>query len=72
MLTNYSYGQVSVVTKDTLTVLYHGPRGLTPDENKAVRFKTVTHAIRAARKYYSRRLGRDLISWQAVERDVIV
>lgn len=57
-------------------ILYHSRRGLTPDRNKATRFKTLDYAVKAARKRYSPRLAplhatdsyylsRDLQSWSA-------
>ena len=57
-------------------ILYHSRSGLTPDRNKATRFKTLKHATRAAHKRYSPRLAplhatesyyssRDLQSWSA-------
>jgi len=57
-------------------ILYHSRKGLTNDRNKATRFKTIDHAVKAARKRYSPRLAplhsfdtyylsRDLQSWSA-------
>lgn len=36
--------------------LYHSRRGLTEHENDATRFKSLSHALRAARKKYRRAL----------------
>lgn len=61
-------------------ILYHSRKGLTPDQSKATRFKTLNYAVKAARKKYTPRLAplhsfdtyylsRDLQSWtvQTVE-----
>ena len=61
-------------------MLYHSRKGLTPDQSKATRFKTLNYAVKAARKKYTPRLAplhsfdtyylsRDLQSWtvQTVE-----
>lgn len=53
-------------------ILYHSRRGLTPDKNKATRFKTLDYAVRVARRRYRPRLAycnapdsRDLQEWRA-------
>ena len=46
-------------------ILYHSRKGLTPDQSKATRFKTLNYAVKAARKKYTPQLARDLKSWSA-------
>ncbi len=57
---------LSVVTCDG-NVLYHTRKGLVGYESQehATRFKTLPHAIKVARKKYSRMLGGYLSSWAA-------
>ena len=61
---------------DETRILYHSRKGLTPDQSKATRFKTLNYAVKAARKKYTPRLAplhsfdtyylsRDLQSWTA-------
>lgn len=47
-------------------VFYHTRKGLVPFEqrDKATKFKTLEHAVRLARKKYSRQLGYELQSWE--------
>ena len=67
---------LSVTKQEEYRILYHSRTGLTSDRSKATRFKTLDHAVRAARKRYSPRLAplhtpegtylsRDLQSWTA-------
>ena len=50
---------------DETRILYHSRKGLTPDQSKATRFKTLNYAVKAARKKYTPQLARDLKSWSA-------
>jgi hypothetical protein len=66
----------TLTSADEPRILYHSRTGLTPDRSKATRFKTLDHAVKAARKHYSPRLAhfntpegtylsRDLRAWNA-------
>ena len=57
---------VSVVTNEG-DLLWHTRQGLSEDEDKATRFKSLEHALKLCRKKYSRQLGRELREWKASE-----